>query len=129
MAKTPLMTAMKHGFAGCCPECGKGKLYRRYLKVVDECAACGLELARYPADDGPAYLTILLVGHLVIAPLLFFRQVWDSNPWVVVPLSLAGLMALVLIVLPYIKGAFIGLLYHLNITRQDARLHTADRAD
>lgn len=129
MAKPSLTTAMSRGLSGHCPQCGQGKLYRAYLKVEDACPACGLDLDRYPADDGPAYLTILLVGHLVIAPMLFFRQVWDSNPWIVLPILLSALMSLVLLLLPPIKGAFMGLLYRLNVTRGDARLHTADRAD
>ncbi|MEP1327283.1 MULTISPECIES: DUF983 domain-containing protein [Rhodobacterales] len=48
-----------------CPKCGEGKLLRSYLKVKDSCDCCGLELHHNRADDGPAYLTILLVGHVL----------------------------------------------------------------
>ena len=40
-----------------------------YLSVGQRCQACGQELFHHRADDGPAYLTVLIVGH-VMAPLL-----------------------------------------------------------
>ena len=129
MAKPNLITAIFRGLAGHCPNCGEGRLFRAYLKVDPACQSCGHDLDQYPADDGPAYLTILLIGHLVIAPLFLFPFMWRSNPWVLVPVAVVGLMALVLIALPRVKGGFIGLLYHLKIRRRDAHLHTADRAE
>ena len=120
---------MLRGFRGQCPKCGDGRLFQRYLKVTPNCEACGHDLAAYPADDGPAYLTILLVGHLLIAPLLLFPFIWESSPWVVVPATLIPLAVVTLVALPFIKGAFIGLLYSVDVRRQDAKLHTADLAD
>lgn len=128
-APRPLVPAMKRGFRGRCPSCGDGKLFRGYLKVTPNCAACGHELEAYPADDGPAYLTILLVGHLLIAPLLLFPFIWESSPWVVVPATLIPLAVATLVALPFIKGAFIGVLYSVGVRRSDAKLHTADVAD
>jgi uncharacterized protein (DUF983 family) len=71
-------------------------------------------LSAYRADDGPAYFTILLVGHLIIAPALVFPVVWEASPWIVVPVSLSLLTALVLTILPRIKGAFIGGLWSIR---------------
>lgn len=129
MSRPTLTTALTRGLLGRCPRCGDGKLFNAYLKVAPACSACGLDLDQYPADDGPAYFTILLIGHLVVAPMLFFSILWRASPWVVVPVVLSVLMAVVLATLPRIKGAFIGLLYHLKVTRQDSAIHTADRAD
>jgi uncharacterized protein (DUF983 family) len=120
---------MVRGLKHRCPECGEGKLYWRYLKVEPTCQTCGHELGRYPADDGPAYFTILLIGHLVIAPLLLFPIIWQASPWISVPGTVIPLAALVLLLLPRIKGAFIGLLWRLRVTDRDARLHTADAAE
>ncbi len=72
------LAALKRGFKGRCPACGEGKLYWRYLKVEPACRACGHDLAQYPADDGPAYFTILIVGHLIVAPLLLFPFIWQA---------------------------------------------------
>lgn len=115
-----LSLALKRGLAERCPNCGRGKLYARYLKVEPVCEACGHELARYPADDGPAYFTILIVGHLVVAPLLLFPWVWEADPMVVLPLTLIPLLLLTLLLLPRIKGAFIGALWFLARRRAPA---------
>lgn len=125
----PLKRSVFRGVTGHCPACGKGRLFWKYLKVNGRCEACDTDLARYPADDGPAYLTILLVGHLVVAPMLFFSIVWKSNPLYALPVILTALAALMLAVLPRVKGGWIGLMYALGVKDTDAHLHVADYAD
>jgi uncharacterized protein (DUF983 family) len=125
----PLRRSLLRGLSGHCPACGKGKLFWKYLKVNGRCEVCDTDLARYPADDGPAYLTILLVGHLVVAPLLFFPIVWRSNPVYSLPIILLPLAALTLALLPRIKGGWIALMYAMGVKETDAHLHTADFAD
>ena len=125
----PLFRSIGRGLAHRCPHCGKGRLYGRYLKVEPHCNACGHELAAYPADDGPAYLTILLMGHLIIAPALFFPIIWESPPQYSLPIILPALLVIALLALPRLKGGWIGLMYALQVTRGDAALHTADAAD
>jgi uncharacterized protein (DUF983 family) len=125
----PLFRSVGRGLAHRCPACGKGRLYGRYLKVRPQCEACDHPLQRYPADDGPAYLTILLVGHLIIAPLLFFPIVWESPAAYSLPIILGSLTVVTLSLLPRIKGGWIGLMYSLQVTDRDAKVHTADVAD
>lgn len=112
-AKRSFLTGMKRGAAMRCPNCGKGGLYRQYLKV-QACPVCGNDNAAYPADDLPPYATILLVGHLVVAPMFFFRFMWEASPWLIVPLALGGLTALILLLLPRVKGAFVGALWAIR---------------
>jgi uncharacterized protein (DUF983 family) len=123
--------AMLRGLRGRCPHCGVAKLFYRYLKVEPVCQTCGHDLDRYPADDGPAYFTILLVGHLIVVPFLILCAplIWKASPWVVAPSALVVVGAITLLVLPRIKGAVVGLLYALDVNRADARFHTADAAD
>jgi uncharacterized protein (DUF983 family) len=125
----PLRRSVFRGVAGHCPACGKAPLFWRYLKVNGRCEACDTELSRYPADDGPAYLTILLMGHLVVAPMLFFPIVWKSNPAYSLPVILSALAILTLMVLPRVKGGWIGMMYSLGVKSTDALLHTADAAE
>jgi uncharacterized protein (DUF983 family) len=125
----PLFRSIGRGLRHRCAACGQGRLFGRYLKVEPTCARCGHELALYPADDGPAYLTILLTGHLIIAPLLFFPIIWQASPLKVLPILLGGLTVFVLATLPRIKGGWIGLMYALQVTSRDAQLHTADVSD
>jgi len=121
--------SMWRGVRGLCPNCGEGKLFYRYLKVSPDCARCGHDLDQYPSDDGPAYFTILLMGHVFVVPLLLFPIIWTAPPLVMVPAVLIPLAGLTMATLPRVKGALIGLLYALRVRREDAALHTADRLE
>lgn len=125
----PLVRSVLRGLKGACPACGQGAMFWKYLKVCGHCDRCGHDLARYPADDGPAYLTILLVGHLIVAPLLFFPIVWEAPPAFTLPIVMAPLALLTLLILPRVKGGWIGLMYALGAKDTDAHMHAADRAD
>jgi len=122
---------MLRGLACRCPSCGKAPLFYRYLKVEPVCQTCGHDLERYPSDDGPAYFTVLLVGHLIIVPFLIFGGplIWKAPLQFLIPGALLGVGLITLTALPIIKGGVVGLTYALNITRGDARFHTADRAE
>ena len=49
----PVLTSLLRGAAQKCPACGKGAMFRRYLKVVDTCPYCGEEdLEPQGAADG-----------------------------------------------------------------------------
>lgn len=109
-----VLTGLKRGLLHRCPNCGEGRLYVRYLKVDPDCEACGHDLARYPADDGPAYFTILIIGHLFVAPLLLFPFIWQAPVALVVPLTVIPLGALTLLLLPRVKGAVIGALWFMK---------------
>ena len=99
---------IRRGFMRRCPNCGKGHLFSGYLTVEPSCAACGHENARYRADDGPAYFTILIVGHLVVAPALCFSFIWTWPVAWVLAVTLPAIMAATLLLLPRVKGAVIG---------------------
>ena len=124
-------TSMLRGLRGRCPNCGIGKMFYRYLKVEPVCQTCGHDLDRYPADDGPAYFTVLIVGHVVIVPFLILcgPLIWKAPLAILVPSALTAVAVITLTALPIIKGAVVGLLYALDINRADARLHTADAAE
>src|SRR5580658_8958626 len=110
-----LLQAMSRGLRGRCPQCGAGHLFYRYLKVSPVCEVCHLDLDAYPSDDGPAYFTILLMGHLVVAPLLLFSFIWRSPIWIILPATLIPLTVATLAMLPRTKGAVIGALYALRV--------------
>ncbi|MGB7242131.1 MAG: DUF983 domain-containing protein [Sulfitobacter sp.] len=100
--------AVFRGFRRKCPNCGSGALLKSYLKVNDTCAACQEELFHHRADDGPAYLTIFIVGHLM-APLLHFAFVtWRPAPMTLFTIFAVGCVGLSLYLLPRLKGAIVG---------------------
>jgi len=115
--KASLWTAVARGLRRRCPACGEGRAFRGYLKIVDTCSHCQAPLGLYPCDDGPAYVTMLLVGHLVIAPMFAFEFFWSYPLEVMVPVTLGAMGVLTLLLLPYIKGGFLGLIWHHGLKR------------
>ena len=101
-------TGLKRGLFRRCPNCGNGNLFQGYLKVRSECDACGHDNGQYPADDAPPYFTILLVGHLIIAPMLFFPFIWKWPVGQVLALTMPTVIFLTLCLLPLVKGAVVG---------------------
>jgi uncharacterized protein (DUF983 family) len=104
-----VITAVRRGFVGRCPQCGEGRMFRAYLKVVDKCSVCGEDLSHQRADDAPAYVTMLIVGHFIVAGILAAEEVWPNAPifWLAVVWSaLTGVVSLAL--LPRVKGALVG---------------------
>ena len=98
----------RRGLSGKCPACGNANLFSTYLKVVQTCAGCGHNLGLYRSDDGPAYFTILIVGHVLLAPVLLLEVV-RTLPLAVVTVLLIGAVVLAsLLLLPIVKGAFVG---------------------
>ncbi len=106
-----MMLAARRGLAGRCPSCGKGKLFRAYLKPVASCPVCGEDISHIQADDGPAWLTVLIVGHLIVA-LVLMVDGWSGWPmWTSMVVYPALALVMILALLPYAKGVFIGAIW------------------
>jgi len=101
--------AMKRGFSSRCPHCGQGKLYRAYLKVADKCPVCGEELYHHRADDFPAYLVIIIVGHILVPLVLIVETDYAPPYWLSMVLWPSLTVALALALLHRVKGAIVGL--------------------
>lgn len=101
--------AILRGWRRRCPNCGTGPMLKGYLKVRDDCTVCSEDLHHHRADDGPAYLTILFVGHLMAPLLLFVFTTFRPDPLVLATVFSVGCVALSLYLLPRLKGAMVGL--------------------
>ncbi|SPH17179.1 hypothetical protein DEA8626_00695 [Defluviimonas aquaemixtae] len=105
----PLKPALLNGLRLRCPACGEGRLLTGYLKVRDTCPSCGEALHHQRADDGPAYLTILIVGHLM-APLILWAFIhYRPDPLVLSGVFAMGCVALSLYLLPRMKGLMVAI--------------------
>ena len=105
----PLGRALLNGWRKCCPNCGSGPLLRGYLKVRESCPVCGEQLSHQRADDGPAYLTIRIVGHLMAPLLLITYNTWHPDPWLMTAIFSVGCVALSLFLLPRMKGVMVAI--------------------
>ncbi len=106
---TSFYQAMWRGFRCRCPNCGKGRLFGKYLKVADHCEECGEEFHHHRADDFPAYLVIIVVGHVIVPAVLAVETVYSPPYWlhflIWLPLTLVSSLGL----LQPTKGAIVGL--------------------
>lgn len=105
----PLAPAITHGLRGRCAACGEGRMFGRFLKPVSACASCGAAWDQHQADDLPAYLVILLLGHILVPLMIEVNSAlsiplgWQALIWP----TLAALLAVAMI--QPVKGAVIAL--------------------
>jgi uncharacterized protein (DUF983 family) len=108
-ARTTPTQAVMRGLMGRCPNCGRGQMFSRFLKVADRCPACGEEFFHQRADDFPAYLVILLVGHIVVALELFVETEYAPAIWLQIAVWVPVTIGLALGLIQPIKGAVIAM--------------------
>ena len=108
-------TAVARGLAGCCPACGGGALFARFLRVAESCQACGAELHHQRADDLPPYIVIFVVGHLLGWFILMAETRFETPLWLHLALWPALALVLSLALLQPAKGAVVGLQYALGM--------------
>ena len=107
--------ALARGFRRRCPKCGRGRLFRAYLKPVAACTACHETLGHIRADDAPPYFTIVIVGHVVVGLGLFAEMQFHPPVWAQVTVLSALTLALTFGLLPVVKGTLIGLMWRLKL--------------
>jgi uncharacterized protein (DUF983 family) len=105
----PLKPALLRGWKRVCPNCGSGPIFNGYLTVREACPVCSQELHHHRADDGPAYVTILIAGHLLGPLMLAAFEIFRPDPILLSLIFILFFVALALFLLPRIKGAFINL--------------------
>ena len=82
-------------------------MFRAFLKVADTCPACGEELHHHRADDFPAYLVIVIVGHIVVAMVLGVEAAYSPPLWLHALIWLPVTFALALALIQPVKGAVV----------------------
>ena len=84
-------------------------MFKRYLAVHDDCPACGEDLSHQRADDGPAYLT-MLVTLKVVTPLMVATMYAYELHWALLfTVFSALLVAMSLFLLPRFKGMIVAI--------------------
>lgn len=98
---------LERGLKGHCPRCGGARLFGTWLKPEASCSACGLDLRPQQADDFPAYIAILLSGHLLVPVIILLVRDYTLDPWALAAILLPLTTALILALLQPAKGAVI----------------------
>lgn len=106
--------AIGRGFLNRCPNCGGAPILHRYLKIVPTCPACGESYSHIRADDAPAWLTILVVGHILVPIVVHVVRSTDIETWIQMILWPAVALVMTLILLPRAKGVVVGLMWAMR---------------
>ncbi|PZU09363.1 MAG: hypothetical protein DI606_13970 [Sphingobium sp.] len=105
----PLWPAVVQGLRGRCPACGEGRMFARFLKVAPACPHCGERLDLHQADDFPAYIVILALGHILVPLMIEVNAAfaiplgWQAAIWPTLAVILATAM------IQPVKGAVVAL--------------------
>lgn len=107
-SKRDSRAAMLRGAKGLCPACGEARLFGRFLKPVAQCPACGQDWSVQTADDLPAYLVILILGHLLVPFIVETNLRYDVSTTIQMILWPGIALTAALLMIQPMKGAVIG---------------------
>ncbi len=112
----PVGRSIMRGLLNRCPACGEGKLFRRFLKPVDHCAACQEDMHHQRADDLPPYLVIFIIGHVTVGGFMMTDLVFkDWSIWTHLAIWAPITLLSTLLLMQPVKGGVIGLQWALRM--------------
>ena len=114
------------GLLGRCPRCGKGALFRSYLKVADACDVCGLDFSNEDSGDGPAVFVMSIVGFIVVPAALALELAVSPPVWLHMLLWLPLATILTLLILPPFKATLFALQWKHNAHEAQLDLSPVD---
>jgi uncharacterized protein (DUF983 family) len=123
----PLGPALLRGLRCRCPACGRGRLFKRFLKLAPVCDHCGEQLHHARPDDAPPYFVMLIVGHIVVPLTLVLEDVFDPPMWSMMAVLVTLTCVLGLALLAPVKGAIVAVQWALWMHGFDP--HTTSEPD
>jgi uncharacterized protein (DUF983 family) len=116
------INAIRAGLLCRCPNCGKGRLFAGFLKVVERCAVCGFDFTRLNTGDGAAIFIMQIAGGLVVFTALFVEIAYHPPMWV----HLAVFLPLVLILSLGLMRPGKGVMIALQMRNRSGQARTDD---
>ncbi|CDP50001.1 ZINC-FINGER PROTEIN [Devosia sp. DBB001] len=99
-----------------CPNCGRGKLYARYLEPVEHCDVCGEAYGdRYQVGLLLPFIVVTVLGHILVFALLEAARL-RINPLLSLAIFIPIVLVVSLLLLPPVKGALIGILWFSQLS-------------
>ncbi|NBW07294.1 MAG: DUF983 domain-containing protein [Caulobacteraceae bacterium] len=92
-----------------CPNCGQGRLFAGFLKVVERCAACGFDFTRLNTGDGAAIFIMQIAGGIVVFTALYLQIALNPPIWLMLLIALPMSLILSLGLMRPGKGLMIAL--------------------
>jgi len=103
-----MFRSLQRGASARCPSCGEGQLFDGFLTVRDTCPSCGEALHHQRADDAPPYIVTFVVGHVVVALMLYYEIFVHPPMWQHAAIFLPMTVIMSLALLRPVKGGLVG---------------------
>ena len=117
--RVPLGEVIQRAFRGKCPNCGRGRLFAAYLRQVGHCPVCGERYGHIRSDNAAPWLTILIIG-IVLVPIIFFTESRTNWPvWASVTLWPLVVALFAVTLLPRIKAVLVSLIWLTHAPRSE----------
>ena len=114
-AKISVWQCISRGILKKCPNCGQDKLYKSYLKAQKNCPKCGTSLGAIKTDDFAPWITIVILGHILIPAGLLLERTLSPPLWVHFSIWFPTTFLGTLLILPMAKGGILALMWHLGL--------------
>lgn len=92
------------GWRGLCPRCGKGRMFKSWLKIQDQCPECHLDYRFAAPDDGPAFFSLCIIAFPLTFLVVWLQVAFEPPAWVHLVTSVPLMAAGCLLPLRPIKG-------------------------
>ena len=90
-------------------------MFTRLLKPFTHCPKCGQDWTAQQADDFPAYVAIILTGHIMAPIIIFMVNETDFSMWTNLAIMLCLSLILIGALLQPAKGAIIALQWWMGL--------------
>ncbi|MHC4547343.1 MAG: DUF983 domain-containing protein [Planctomycetota bacterium] len=105
-----------------CPVCGKGRIFRSFLRLRRTCADCGWVVEREPGTvTGSMYLVSVLTL-LFAAGVFLLTWLWTDWPaWLRLAVGVPVITLFSLLALPVSRGVWAAVEYYTDLTTGETR--------
>ncbi|MEH6756830.1 MAG: DUF983 domain-containing protein [Parasphingorhabdus sp.] len=107
--------AVWRGMCNRCPSCGETKFFPKLLKPIERCQHCHQDWTLQQADDFPAYLAIILTGHIMAPIMIAIISNTNLPLWGNMVIILSMAMFLIGVLLQPAKGAVIAVQWWMGL--------------
>ena len=108
------MSPLKNALNGKCPACNKGGIFCKLVKLKPKCDECGFDFSKSDHGDGPASLSVFLIGFLISVAAVVIEMKYEPAYWVHAVLWLPATIILSCMSLRWCKGFLLALYYKHN---------------
>jgi uncharacterized protein (DUF983 family) len=106
-------TVLKRGLRAKCPQCGRGKIFYGWNKVVDACPLCGCELERRGGESWFfTYMSTAFLTGIIILFMLLFRM---PSLFLQITVVIAAWFLMIVLTLPVRKSIGIAIDYLVDL--------------